>query len=350
MSVILFIIVFSILILAHEFGHFIVAKKSGIRVDEFGFGFPPRLFKFKKGETIYSFNIIPFGGFVKIFGEEGGSAKETNSFASKSVGVKALVISAGVILNLFFGWFLFSVGFMAGLPTSASSVPFGSELKDVNVAIVQVAPNSPAEKAGIKDGDLLIDFANMTEVQDFISANKGREVKIRHKRGKEIFSAKLTPRIDAPAGEGSVGIAMDEIGILKLPWHRAIWEGLKTTYQLAVAIALGIFDFIVGAFKGLVGINDVLGPVGIVNAAGSVAKLGFSYLLSFVAFLSINLAVLNILPFPALDGGRLLFLAIEKIKGSPVNPRWSSIIHGAGLAILLIFMFAVTYKDILRLI
>jgi regulator of sigma E protease len=340
----------AVLILSHEFGHFIVAKKSGIRVDEFAFGFPPRLFKFKKGETVYSFNLIPFGGFVKIHGEEGQEKDDLRSFASKPALVRALVISAGVIFNLILAWFLISIGFMTGLATSASSAPSYAKIKDIKIAIIQIASNSPAELAGLRPGDELLGFATISEIQDFINSHKGKEIEIKYKRGEETGFVKMVPRTDPPAGQGAIGIAMDEVGFVRLPFYLAIWQGLKMTYQLTVTIAVLIFYFIIGAIKGLVGFESVMGPVGIVVATGAVAKLGFSYLLSFIALLSINLAVINILPFPALDGGRLLFLLIEKIKGSPVNPRFSSIVHTIGLAILLILMLAITYKDILKLI
>ena len=359
MSILLFIIVLAILILSHEFGHFIVAKKSGIRVDEFGFGFPPRLFKFKKGETIYSFNLIPFGGFVKIHGEEGetlqqvqGKQEDSRSFSSKSHGIRAAVIGAGVFFNLLLAWFLLSLGFLTGLPTSIASAPANTEIKDIKIIIVETVPNSPAAQAGLKSGDELLGFSKIADAQKFINENRGKEIelKCKCKRGEEVSSVRLIPRINPPEGQGAIGIAMDEVGIVRLPFYQAIWQGLKMTHQLTITIAVSIFYFIVAAVKGAAGFESVMGPVGIVTATGVVAKLGLAYFLSFIALLSINLAVINIIPFPALDGGRLLFLLIEKIKGSPINPRFSSIVHGIGLAILLILMLAITYKDILKLI
>ncbi|MCX6731664.1 MAG: RIP metalloprotease RseP [Candidatus Parcubacteria bacterium] len=335
MVIILFLIVLGVLILSHEFGHFIVAKKSGIRVDEFAFGFPPRIFSVKKGETTYSLNLIPFGGFVKIHDGE----KET-----------AAVLLAGVFFNLLLAWLLISIGFFIGLPTSIGSAPAGAEIKDVKIVIIDVVQNSPASDAGLKTGDEITGFSKVEDVQNFIGKNKGMKTEIKYKRGGEIFSAELTPRISPPPGEGAIGIAMDEVGILKIPWYRAPWEGLKMTYELTISIALSIYYFFVNLIKGLTGLEGVMGPVGIVGATNTVAHLGFSYLLSFVALLSINLAVINIIPFPALDGGRILFLLIEKIKGSPINTRVSNAIHNAGFALLLILMLAITYRDILRLI
>lgn len=336
--------------MSHEFGHFIAAKKSGIRVDEFAFGFPPRLFKFQKGETLYSINLIPFGGFVKIHGEEGQDTQDSRSFASKPIRIKAMVIAAGVVFNLILAWFLLSSGFIIGLPTSTSSIPAGAEISDVKITILQVVSDSPASQAGLKSGDEIAGFSKIEEAQKFINENKGKEIEINYKRDGAFSSVKLIPRIDPPAGQGAIGIAMDEVGIVRLPWYLSIWHGLKTTFLLTISITLAIFYFFVDLFRGLAGFDAVMGPVGIVSATGAVAKLGFSYLLSFIAILSINLAVINIIPFPALDGGRLLFLLIEKIKGSPISPRFSSIVHSIGLAILLILMLAITYKDILKLI
>jgi len=349
MSIILFLIVLAVLILSHELGHFIVAKKSGVRVDEFGFGFPPKIAKFKKGETTYSLNLIPFGGFVKIHGEEGQEAHDPRSFGSKPIWTRSLIISAGVIFNVVLAWILIVAGFSLGMPVGVSSAPKGAEIKNQKVVILEVAKNSPAEQAGILAGDELAGFSSVGEASSFISRNAGKEIEIKYKRNTENFSVKLTPRINPPAGEGALGIAMDEIGTVKLPIYRAVIEGTKMTYNVVVGTAVSLFYFVIGAIKGEVGLGAIAGPVGIAGIAGGAAKFGFVYFLSFIAFLSVNLAIINILPFPALDGGRLLFLLIEKVKGSPVSPKISSVVHGAGMAILLTLMLMVTYRDILKL-
>ena len=367
MSIILFLIVLAVLILSHELGHFIAAKKSGVRVDEFGFGFPPKIAKFKKGETTYSLNLIPFGGFVKIHGEEGQEADDPRSFGSKPIWTRSLIISAGVIFNIALAWILIIAGFSFGMPVGVSSAPKGAEIKNQKVIILEVAKNSPAEQAGILAGDELAGFSRVKEASNYISQNTGKEIEIRLRRNTRHlavkppsgalsgltatadFSVKITPRINPPAGEGALGIAMDEIGTVKLPIYRAVIEGTKRTYNVVVGTAVSLFYFVVGAVKGDVGLGAIAGPVGIAGIAGSAAKFGFVYFLSFIAFLSINLAIINILPFPALDGGRLLFLLIEKVKGSPVSPKISSVVHGAGMAILLTLMLMVTYRDILKL-
>ena len=364
MSIILFFIVLAVLILSHELGHFLAAKKSGVRVDEFGFGFPPKIAKFKKGETTYSLNLIPFGGFVKIHGEEGQEAGDPRSFGSKPIWIRSLIISAGVIFNVALAWILIIAGFSFGMPVGVSSAPKGAEIKNQKVIILEVAKNSPAESAGILAGDELAGFSRVGDASSFISQNAGKEIEIKLRRNVRHvavkpprggltatpdFSVKITPRINPPAGEGALGIAMDEIGTVKLPFYRAVIEGTKMTYNVVVGTALSLFYFIVGAIKGSVGLSAIAGPVGIAGIAGSAAKFGFVYFLSFIAFLSVNLAIINILPFPALDGGRLLFLLIEKTKGSPVSSRISSVVHGIGMAILLMLMLMVTYRDILKL-
>jgi len=355
MSIILFIAVLAILILAHEFGHFIVAKKFGMRVDEFGIGFPPRLLKFRRGETLYSINLIPFGGFVKIHGEDGSTSSpqgemDPRSFASKSILIRIAVIAAGVIFNVIFAWLIISASYMIGTPTSISSAPTGSQIRDKNTTIIGVQANSPAELAGLKAGDKIIDFKSLDDFLDFINHNKGQEIAFNYQRGSDIFSTVITPRIDPPENQGPLGVIIDEVGIVTLPWYLAFWEGIKTTYSLIIVISVSIFYFILDAFKGLAGFDQIIGPVGIVTMTGAAAKLGLAYVLNFMAILSINLAIINIIPFPALDGGRILFLIIEKIKGSPISPKISGIVHGIGLAILLILMLTITYKDILRLI
>lgn len=350
MSFILFFIVLAILILSHEFGHFIVAKKSGIRVDEFGFGFPPRLLSFKKGETIYSLNLIPFGGFVKIHGEEGSDKNDSRSFASKSISIRSLVIVAGVVFNIFLAWILIIAGFSVGMPVGTSSAPKGSEVKNHKVVILQTAKNSPAESAGLKPGDQILNFSKVEEVKKFIDQNAGKEMEIKYKRGEETLAVKITPRLNPPEGEGAIGIAMDEVGTVKLSLPKAFIEGSKMTYQLTTSTALSIFHFVAGAIKGTVGLSAITGPVGIAGVVSGAAKFGFVYFLNLMAFLSINLAIINILPFPALDGGRLLFLLIEKIKGSPVSQKTSSVTHGIGMAVLMLFMLVITYRDIIKLV
>lgn len=354
MTIILFFIILAILILAHEFGHFIFAKRAGVRVDEFGIGFPPRLFKWKRGETTYSVNIIPFGGFVKMLGENLNDTApreedKGRSLLDKPKRVQAVVLVAGVFFNLVLAWLLISVGFMSGVPTSVSSAPAGAAIRDQSVIILDVQPESPAEEAGLKPGDLIIVPNSIEEIQNLILGNTDTAIEIRYKRGKEIVSAAVVPRDGIIEGRPAIGIAMDDVGIISLPPHKAIYQGFKMTALLTYATTIGIGKFIFAAVTGAADFSQIAGPIGIIGLVGQASQFGFAYLLSFTAFLSINLAIINMIPFPALDGGRLLFLLIESIKRSPINPKVANIANTIGFALLILLMLIITYNDIIRL-
>jgi regulator of sigma E protease len=364
MSVITFIIILAILILVHEFGHFIVAVKSGIKVTEFGIGFPPKLVKlFKWKETVFTLNWIPFGGFVKIFGEnpddESISGPDSQrSFVNKPKWIQALVLVAGVAFNLIFAWILISAGYMSGLPTPVSYVGPG-EVRDAQVIVTGVTADSPAMYSLIKVGDAIkgvsVDEANTLSVitpesvSAFIAANDSSEITLDLMRGKDSVQAKVTPASGIVPDKKAVGIAMDEIGILSLPIHLAVYEGFKTTAYLTYQTAVGLVQFVSSAFVGNASLQQVTGPVGIVGMVGDVSQLGFIFILSFTAFISINLAVINLVPFPALDGGRLLFVLIEKITGKPIRPKVANMVNGIGFVLLLLLMLVVTVNDVVKL-
>jgi len=368
MSIIIFIVILLVLVLVHEFGHFFTAKKFGIRVDEFGFGFPPKLFGFKKGETVYSFNAIPFGGFVKIFGEnpdeENTNGPDANrSFVNKAKWKQAIVLFAGVFANFLLAWILFSVGFMSGLPTSVGNEVKGHALEDVNLVIVSVASDSPAEKAFLKSGDKIISIKGQAGLSDainqinpntfksFIVSHPKEEIEIGYLRGKDknIQITKVTPILNPNNGEPMIGIAMDQIGISKLPLLSALKEGMSLTWFVVKGTVVGLYTLIVDSIKGQGSFASITGPVGIIGIVGDAYEFGFIYLLSFAALISINLAIINLLPFPALDGGRLFFLLIEKIKGSRINPKVANTANMIGFFILILLMLVVTYNDIAKL-
>lgn len=365
MSILIFVIILLILVLVHEFGHFYSAKKFGIRVDEFGFGFPPKLFGYKWGETEYTFNLFPLGGFVKIFGENPDDENtfgpdKDRSFVNKPKWQQAVVLFAGVFMNFMLAWVLFSFGFISGLPTSVGSELKGYALTDVNTVVVSVAPHSPAENAGLKSGDKIVAIKSATDsttnispttIKSMVMANPNKELEFGYVRGSnknEVNTVKITPISDG-GKDPMIGISMDQIGIAKLPILKAFGEGMKLTLYMTKSTVLGLFGLI---GKGLVGKGDlsqVTGPVGLVGVVGDAYKFGFSYLLSFAGLISVNLAVINLVPFPALDGGRLLFLIIEKIKGSRINAKFLNIANIAGFAILILFMLVITYKDVVKL-
>lgn len=365
MSILIFLIILLVLVVSHEFGHFIVAKKSGIRVDEFSFGFPPKLFGVKKGETSYNFNALPFGGYVKIFGENPdedsmNGPDKNRSFINKPKYIQAAVLFAGVTMNFLVAWLLLSVGFMSGLPTSVGTAPAGSTIYNQALTITNVTPESPAENALLKVGDKLVKLesgTDMTEtptvesVRYFIKKHGTDPIVVTYTRGNtDLKTTTLTPAKDIVSDGPGIGIAMDTIGTLKLPIYKAVWEGLKLSSDLFVATVVGFYNLIADGIAGNGDISAITGPVGIVGVVGDAAEFGFIYLLSFTALISINLAVINLIPFPALDGGRLLFLLIEKIKGSRIKPQVANIANIIGFGLLMLLMVVVTYHDIVKLL
>jgi len=363
MNIIIFLIILLVLVLVHEFGHFFTAKKFGIRVDEFGFGFPPKLFSKKFGETEYSLNALPFGGFVKIFGENPNEENTfgpdaERSFINKPKWKQAIVLFAGVFMNFLLAWFLFSIGFMSGLPTSVGSEPVGSKLSNVNLVVVSVLPKSPAENAGLKSGDKIISIGendlvftvkNVEEVKEKIIHSENKEVLIGYERGKnEISYIKVKP-VSESGEEPKIGISMDMIGTAQLPFFSALKEGMQLTLFVTKSTVLGLCTLIIEGIQGKGSLESITGPVGIIGIVGDAYQFGFVYLLSFAALISINLAIINLIPFPALDGGRLFFLLIEKIKGSRINPKVANTANIIGFGILILLMLVVTYHDVVKL-
>lgn len=365
MNILIFLIILVLLVLVHEFGHFIVAKKAGVRVDEFGIGFPPRIWGKKFGETLYSINILPFGGFVKIFGEnaesletpQGLTENSSRSLAHKNRAIQAAVLAAGVTMNVLFAWLIISVGLMFGLPSAIE----GNNVKNITnarVVITNVMPNSPANKAGLAAGDAIVTVGTARamigndltpeKVSGFISDNP-TPMTIVYKRGEKILQTTLTPAEGILSGKPAIGISMDMVGILKLPPHLALWEGGIRTVQLFKLVTVNIIYFLRDAVVGRANLSEVAGPIGMVALVGDARELGFAYLIFFTALLSINLAVINLIPFPALDGGRLVMVAIEAIKRSPLNPKFIQGINVVGFALLILLMLVVTGSDIIKL-
>ncbi len=376
MNIFIFIVILLVLVLVHEFGHFFAAKKFGIRVDEFGFGFPPRLFSFKKGETEYSFNLLPIGGFVKIFGENFDEAdfvevgfleKDKNSkenfsrsLVSKPKYKQAIVLSAGILANFLLAWLLFSIGFMSGLPSSVGSEPKGYSVTDTHLVLVSVLADSPAEISGLKSGDKIVSIQsgkdivskiNPDTLKSFIVSHPKEEIELGYLRGKDekVNVVKMIPTQNSTGENPSIGVSMDEIGVVKLPVFRAFWEGLKLDWSVTESTVIGLYTLIKDGLMGKGSFSSVTGPVGMVGIIGNAYQFGFIYLLSFTALISINLAIINFIPFPALDGGRLLFLLIEKIKGSRLNPKFANTANMVGFTVLIILMFLVTYHDVVKL-
>ncbi len=382
MVVLIFIIILAVLVLSHELGHFSVAKLFGIRVDEFGFGFPPKIFSFRYGETLYSINLLPFGGFVKIFGEDPTNEiinrehkDYKRSLYHKPRYVQASVIVAGVFFNLILGWVMLSGGFMAGLPVPSGFTSLGPKPEDSKLVITGIIKGSPAELAGLKAGYSITYLAtdnsslknmNPEEVSKFIASNAFKEIYIGYKvpaktsmlvdiglgpldYGEGTKTIVVVPKTGVIGDKPGIGISMDLIGILKLPFFHALYAGALGAYSIFVSIASGLFHFVIGFFAGESSTASVSGPIGLIGIVGEATNFGLAYILALTALISLNLAVLNLVPFPALDGGRLLFLLIESVIRRPLNQKVVNALNVSGFLFLLGLMLFVTYSDILRL-
>lgn len=361
MSILIFFAVLFVLILVHELGHFWVAKWTGMRVDEFGIGFPPRIAAIVRGETTYSVNALPIGGFVKIFGENGGcetdaAATASRSFAAKSVPAKAAVLVAGVGMNVLLAWVLFLAVFLMGVPMS---VPADAASPAAALTITEVLPDGPVADAGLKPGTKIIAAANDTrslteptteEFQALVRA--GEPVTITYEWAGERGTAQVTPEPALLEGDErpAVGVALSLVEITRYGFGEALWEATRTTVHTLGAVCAGIANLLWGALQLDANLSNVAGPVGIVTLVGDAAAVGISSLLIFTAVISLNLAVINLLPFPALDGGRLLFVLIEAVRRRPLHPAWEARANTIGFVLLLVLMLAITVNDVLRLL
>lgn len=369
-SILIFIIVLSLLVFVHELGHFIVAKRSGMKVHEFGFGFPPRLIGLQRvngkwttvrgnktpesDNTVYSINAIPLGGFVKIMGEDNDVPNDDpESFGKKSFIARFGTLVAGVLMNFILAAVLLSVGYMAGLPVAVQSedqLPTTGTFSDRRVAIIDVQEDSPAQKAGLLPSDIIQSvegqsFETVEALQNFIRDNRGKELQFNVQRVNELKQLKVQTLSDAPEGKGLVGVGLALYGKLKFAPHHALVQGTQTAYAQLSAIVKGLYHL----FSTGDGVKDLGGPVKIAQLTGQVADLGIIPLLQFAAFLSLNLAVLNSLPFPALDGGRMLFLIIETIRGKRNNSKIEQYANAIGFIVLLLLMAVITVRDISQL-
>ena len=342
-TIISFILVFSGIILAHELGHFITAKLAGVKVEEFGLGYPPRIFGIKRGETIYSVNWLLIGGFTKMSGEEDPTAPR--SLASKSRATRALVLSAGAIVNAILPFILFSVAYM---------VPH--TIVSGQVTVQEVAAASPAESAGIVPGDIILSvngkaIDNLVDLSRYIEINLGKQTTLLIKTPQSTLqSITVVPRWNPPAGQGAIGVSMqleNPVTSKKAePFFRSISLGISETFQVMVLFKNSILSLFVGTSS-----LQLTGPVGIAQLTGEAAQAGISPLLEFTGFLSLSVAIMNILPLPALDGGRLFFVFLEWVRrGKRVSPKTEGMVHFIGFLLLITLALVVTYQDIFRIV
>lgn len=357
LTILLFIVILGLLVFVHELGHFVAAKRAGMQVEEFGFGFPPRVFGIKRGETIYSINLIPLGGFVRIVGEDGGSVENPRSFSQKSFGRRLLVLLAGVLMNAIFAWVLISVGLAMGLPTivgEGEQLPAGANMRGLAVGIVEISPSGPAAEAGIKVGDKIIKISGeevrtIEDAQTITKKNAGNSTIYELRRGNDTIEKTIVPRVEPPDGQGPLGISLSSIALVSYPWYQAPIRGITATINLLAATVTGIATILGQWVTGKSVSAALSGPVGIAVMTRDIAALGLPYLIQFTAVLSINLAIINAIPFPALDGGRVLFLVIEKLRRKKLPQMAEQVANTVGFFLLLLLMAFVTYKDVTRL-
>lgn len=356
LTIIVFVVILGVLVFVHEFGHFITAKRAGLTVEEFGFGFPPRIASIKRGGTRYSINWIPFGGFVKILGESGEDEKNPKSFASRTAGVRALILLAGVAMNFLLAFVLLIIVNIGGAATSiseAAQLPGSAKISDPVITITSVSEKSPAQEAGVRAGDQINLIAGQQveseeQVVALINEHRDKATTFNLTRGKQKFDLQVTPRSKPPDGQGPLGISLLQTVKVSYPWYQAIWVAAKETVLLTGRIIMVFWDMLVNLLtQGKVDAN-VAGPVGIAVITGQMLDLGWVPLLQFTALLSLNLTIINALPFPALDGGRVLFLLIEKIRRRKVSQKVENAIHSIGFGLLLTLILVVTFRDFVR--
>ena len=359
MTILVFLLILTVLVLIHELGHFFVAKKFGIKVDEFGFGLPPRAIGRKIGETIYSINWLPIGGFVKLYGEDsagGGKIKikdqisniknKSRAFYARPAWQKFLVVVAGVFMN-----FILAVAILSFLFGAV-----GVAVPGKDIVINQVVKNSPADIAGIKKGDI-ISFVNnvrISNTQQLVSETRkhlGGKISVIIRSGSQTKTIIVAPRKTYPKDQGPLGVAISQsFEVKKYPWYQAPVVGTLEAFKLSGLIVTGLGTLVYQLVTSGIVPKDVAGPVGIAQLTGRFVEIGPFAVLSFAALLSLNLAILNVLPIPALDGGRLFFILVAAVTRKKVNQRFESLAHAIGMAILLALIALVTLHDLTRLI
>lgn len=352
-TILVFAALLMVLVLAHELGHFIMARKAGCRVEEFAFGFPPRIFSFMYNGTRFSFNALPIGGYVKIEGED-MEEKEPgpNSFGSKSAGWRIVILVSGVLMNVALAVLLLSIQAGVGVPTAVTNENMG-KISNIKTYIVDVDDGSPAEAVGFQALDRIVRIGEeenpvIETVQRMVSASAGQEILIEVEREGTHLSLSIIPRVDPPEDEGALGVALQEVGLEQVVWWKIPAAGATRTWHMLTAIVTQ-FGIILKrlVLEGTTG-GVLTGPVGIAIYTSEATSLGLSYVLDFAALISLNLAIINILPFPALDGGRILFVMLEVIFRRRVPAQIERMTHMTGFVLLIALLIFITFKDIGR--
>ena len=368
LTLIIFLVVLSALVLIHELGHFLAARFFGVKAEEFGVGFPPRAIGFVKDKgrwkrvagndtkeyanTIWSINWLPLGGFVRMKGEE-GVAMDNDSFNSKPKYARAIILAGGVAMNWLLACLILTAGLIAGIRGDLTGLPSHAQVADRAVEFVNVLPGSAAAEANIRLGDQLVridgrEITNVEQAQTVIKEQVEQHdtLQVEVRRGGEMVSAAVIPKPIESLGRKGMGVAMADTGTISFPWYRAIPEGAALTARYTGMIFTGFFDLIKNIVVGKSVGSDVSGPVGIAVMTGKIAAQGVWPLLQFAALLSLNLAVINFLPIPALDGGRFLFLIIEAIRRQKASLKLEAAIHRVGFFFLMGLVLFVTARDL----
>ena len=359
MTILLVILILVALIIIHELGHFIAAKISGVKVQEFGVGYPPRAFRFGKvGDTEYTLNWIPFGGFVRLFGDEGERERGRGAFVDAGRFKQAIILSAGVLMNVAPGYGLLVAAYGLGIPR-----PVDSPGPGVRLYISDVVPRSPAEAGGIRPGDELISMEDQNgialeaptpeTVRDYVADRGGKRVTVSFKHNDIPTSVEVIPAnavIEGAAGRPALGIGLVFVSSAPLPpWEAAQAAGETTIYGLQ-SVAQNLWAILKGALMGAPNLRDIVGPVGLVSVVGEASQAGIAQVLALAGFISINLAVINLFPIPALDGGRLFILAVETLIRRPASKLAVHLLNMIGITAIILLMIVVTYQDIARLV
>ncbi|PIP60554.1 hypothetical protein COX00_02375 [Candidatus Uhrbacteria bacterium CG22_combo_CG10-13_8_21_14_all_47_17] len=367
-TALIFLLILSVLVLVHEIGHYVAARIFGVKAEEFGYGFPPRATgivkvdgKWKKvsskdrteyKNTVWSFNWLPLGGFVRLKGEQGENENDPDSFLAKRGWQKFIILAAGVCMNLVLAAVIFTGGFLVGVPSDLQDVPQNAQVSDKYIEITYVLPDSAADQAGLQVGDTISSIngtvpTNTDETRALLQTDvEGTTYQLDiHRNGGEQTIEASSKQVNALNRPG-LGVMLADVGIVRLPIHLAIAEGVAVTFGYTRLIVSGLASLVKDLVVHQQVSADVSGPVGIAILTGTIARQGTWALLHFTALLSINLAVINFLPIPALDGGRAVFVVIEGLRRKRNNPQLEGAIHQIGFIVLIVLIILVTAHDI----
>jgi regulator of sigma E protease len=361
-TVLIVIAILVLLIVTHELGHFIAAKLFGVRVEEFGIGYPPRALSFGTwGGTEYTLNWIPFGGFVRLYGED-ADASDKGSFNEAKHYKQAIILVAGVAMNALVAWLLFAAALHIGIPQVVDSGTL-PPTAIAHLEISDVVAGSPASIGGINAGDeilSMIDAKGVTltiltpkTVSDYVKVRGGQKITIVYMHGIATSSTTIIPAnavIPGSAATPALGVGLVEVSNVSLPWKEALRQGFTNTGEAFKTVGISLWDLVTGIFHGSTDLRDVVGPVGLVGVVGQAAQNGAGQVLALAGFIAVNLAIINLIPIPALDGGRLVIVAFETIIRRKAPPLLVKILNTIGIALIILLMLTVTYHDIARLL